>query len=652
VKAGFGRRDEAGGTGAPAIIALQRNFGMGLSAVLNNALSGLTTNQSSLEVVSRNVANSGTPGYHAESMNVIGQAGPNSNYAIATQVTRAFDKSLQLSYNNETSDSAYAAVTAKYLGQLQTALGTPDGVSSLNTVYNNFETALSALTASPDDYSTRASVVTSAQALATTLNGLTTQIQGLRQQANQQIGTDVATVNQALSSLASVNRQLASVTLDPTTRAQLQDRRDTLVAQVAGNLDVNASYAADGRVTLTTRSGVTLVDQQAAAQLGFAGNANIGAAQQFSSDDSKNGVGTLVLKTPAGLQIDLVKQDVLQSGELAGLIDLRDNTLVQVQAQLDTIAGGLAQSFSTNVVAGTTVPPPGPIAPPAGTPTGMSVDISQVQPGNTVSLTCSVGGVSKSVSVVDVTDASKLPMDYTRPNGMRVVGIDFSGGAASVAGQLQALLGSSFQISGSGSTLTVLNDGSANSAVSNLTAATTSTAAQDGSLGLNLFVDTGNVPYTGSLDGLGQQLGFAGRISVSGAVIANNALLVQSTTATPIGDVDRVNYLYNQLTNAAYADAPVATSGLGGSLTGTVGQLISQTMTYQGNQAAAADSASSSHADAMTALNSRMGAEYGVDVNGEMARLVQLQAAYAANARVVSAVQAMLSALGQAVGIG
>jgi flagellar hook-associated protein 1 FlgK len=622
---------------------------MGLSAVLNNALSGLSSNQSSLEVVSRNISNSGTPGYHAESMNVVGQAGPDSNYAIATQVTRAFDKSLQLSYNNETSDSAYASVTAKYLGQLQTALGTPDGASSLNTVYNNFETALSTLTASPDDYSTRATVVSSAQALATTLNGLTTQVQGLRQQANQQIGTDVATVNQALSSLASVNRQLASVTLDPTTRAQLMDRRDTLVAQVAGNLDVNASYAGDGRVTLTTRSGVTLVDQQAAAQLGFAGNANISAAQQFSSDDAKNGVGTLVLKTPAGLQIDLVKQDVLQSGDLAGLINLRDNALVQAQAQLDTIAGGLAQSFSTNVTAGTTVTG-------GGGATGMSVDISQVQPGNTLSLTYSVGGVSKSVSVVDVTDAGKLPMDYTQPNGLRVVGVDFSGGPASVASQLQALLGSSLQISGSGSgtssTLTVLNDGSSNSAVSNLTAQTTSTAAQDSSLGLNLFVDTGNAPYTGSLDGLGQQLGFAGRISVSGAVIANNALLVQNTTTTPIGDVARANYLYNQLTSAAYADPPVATGGLGGSLTGTVGQLISQTMTYQGNQAAAADSANSSHGDAMTALNSRMNSEYGVDVNGEMARLVQLQAAYSANARVVSAVQAMLNALGQAVGIG
>jgi flagellar hook-associated protein 1 FlgK len=617
---------------------------MGLSAVLNNALSGLTSNQSSLEVLSRNVSNSGTPGYHSESISIIGQAGPDSNYAIASQVTRAFDQSLQTSYNTETSDSAYASVTSKYLDQLQNALGTPGGANSLDTVYNNFESSLSALTASPDDYSTRATVVSNAQTLASSLNQLTTQVQGLRQQANQQIGSDVSTVNQALNSLVQVNQQLNDANTDSTTRAQLLDQRDTLVAQVAGNLYVAATYASNGTVTLATRSGVTLLNQQSAGQLSFDGNANITAEQQFSDDDSDNGVGTLTLTSPSGLKTDLVKQDVVQSGELAGLIDLRDDTLVQAQDQLDSIAGSLAQSFSTNQTAGTA-------ATGIGGATGLAVDVSQIQPGNTLSLSYSVGGVSKSVSVVDVTDGSKLPMDYTQANGTRVVGVDFSGGTTSIATQLQSLLGPSLQVSGSGSTLTVVNDGTSNTAVSTLAAQTTSSATQDGSLGLNLFVDTGNTAYTGSLDGQGQQLGFAGRIAVNSDVLANNALLVQDTTTAPIGDVDRVNYLYNQLTNQTHNAGPTATGGAGGLLSGTVGQLISQTMTYQGNQAGAAESNASSHSDAMTALSSRMTSEYGVDVNGEMARLVQLQAAYSANAHVVSAVQDMLTALEQAVGI-
>ena len=42
---------------------------------------------------------------------------------------------------------------------------------------------------------------------------------------------------------------------------------------------------------------------------------------------------------PAGLKIDLVQQNVLQSGEMAGLVKLRDKKLVQAQDQLDRSRG-------------------------------------------------------------------------------------------------------------------------------------------------------------------------------------------------------------------------------------------------------------------------------------------------------------------------
>jgi flagellar hook-associated protein 1 FlgK len=44
-----------------------------------------------------------------------------------------------------------------------------------------------------------------------------------------------------------------------------------------------------------------------------------------------------------------------------------------------------------------------------------------------------------------------------------------------------------------------------------------------------------------------------------------------------------------------------------------------------------------------------MTSEYGVDINSEMARLVQLQAAYSANARIVTVAQNLVDALLQAV---
>ncbi len=47
----------------------------------------------------------------------------------------------------------------------------------------------------------------------------------------------------------------------------------------------------------------------------------------------------------------------------------------------------------------------------------------------------------------------------------------------------------------------------------------------------------------------------------------------------------------------------------------------------------------------MDALTTRMDAEYGVNVDEEMSRLLELQNAYAANARVISAVQDLLDRL-------
>ncbi|MDR3471942.1 MAG: flagellar hook-associated protein FlgK [Devosia sp.] len=613
---------------------------MGLTTTLSNALSGLAVTQSSLDVLSRNVANSGTPGYHRQSVNIVDQTGTSSNYAVSTAVSRAFSQSLQNYYTTATSDSSSSSVAANYLNQLQTYLGTPGGSSSLDTVFGNFQTALSALTASPDDYSTRATVVSSAQTVASSLNQLTTSVQGLRQQANGQIQSDVDTLNQALSSLVKINGQLGNFNTDATSKAALLDQRDRLVTQVAGIVDVNVTYRDDGSVALATRSGVGLLDQKAST-FSFTPVTNISATQQFSNSDAQNGVGTLTLTTPAGNTIDLVKQNVLQSGELKGLLDLRDKTLVQAQDQLDSVAAGLAQAFSTNTTDGT--------AATSGSASGLSIDLSNVRSGNDLLLNYTVGGTSQSVRVVRVDDTSKLPLDYTT-NGVRTVGVSFANGAAGVASALQTALGSSLQISGSGSTLTVLNDGTSNTAVSTLQSRTTSTALQNAGLGLSLFVDGDNTDFTNSLDGQGEKLGFAGRISVNSAIQADNTKLVQDTSTTPIGDVARVNRLFDQLNSMTFSDPPNNSAGVGGQLSGTVSTLISQTMDYQGSVAAQAQSDDSANSDAMSAVTSRMTTDYGVNVNDEMARLVQLQAAYAANAHVVSVAQTLLQSLMQAMG--
>ena len=62
-------------------------------------------------------------------------------------------------------------------------------------MFGSFQNALQALSTSPDDYATRANVVSQAQALAATLNSLTQNVQGLRQETETQMADSVDALN-------------------------------------------------------------------------------------------------------------------------------------------------------------------------------------------------------------------------------------------------------------------------------------------------------------------------------------------------------------------------------------------------------------------------------------------------------------------------
>lgn len=614
---------------------------MGLSVTLNNALSGMRVGQNALDTLSNNVANAGTPGYHRRSVSVIDSLGVNSTYAREGQLSRSFNQSLQAHYTRTTAESGFTSVQASFLDRVQTLFGKPGTVGSIDSTYNAFESSLAAAATSPDSYANRADLVQKAQTVASTLNRLSSDIQSLRQEIEAKLSNGVDTINNQLQSLEKVNLRLADQGIDPTSRATLMDQRDRLVEDLSGQMDLRVSYRSDGTVSLMTRSGVGILDVKASV-FKYESAGALSAASRFSPNDAVSGVGKLSIMTPAGLEIDLVKQNVLQSGELAGLIQLRDQQLVQAQDQLDEIAASVAQAMSTNVTQGTQVT--------AGPSNGYEVDLANVRNGNEFTFKYTQGGAEKTVRVLRVDDTTKLPLDYVDANGARVIGLDFSGGAGAVASQLQNKLGGGFNVSNpSGSTLRIMDDGAAGTTdMLSLSTRTTSSGLQNGTLGFSLFVDTNNADFTNSLDGVGQKLGFASRISVNASIVADNKLLVQYTGTTPLGDQDRLNRLISNLDNMRFSGGQGAgLSNASARLGGTVADLISQTLNYQGNVAEAAISNNKTQQQTLDALTQRLDSEYGVDVDEEMARLMELQNAFAANARVMSVVQELMDSLMQ-----
>lgn len=611
---------------------------MGLSVTLSNALSGMKIGQNALDVLSGNVANAGTPGYHKRSISVIDSLGAKSTYARQGALTRTFNQSLQQHYTRSVSDSSFASVRAGYLDRLQTLFGMPGTTGSLDSVFSAFETSLTSLTSSPDNFANRADTVQKAQELAGALNRLSGDVQSLRQEVEAKISTSVADINNQLQSLEKINNRLADQGIDPSSRATLLDQRDRLIGTLSEQMDLRVSYRSDDTVALMTRSGVGILDGRASI-ITFESAGQLAATSLFNPTDAKSGVGKLSITTGAGLKIDLVKQNVLTSGELAGLIQLRDNDLVQAQDQLDEIAAGLAMSMSTKTTTGTQVT--------SGASAGFEVDIANLQNGNEFSFTYIQGGVSKTVRVLNVADPTKLPLDYIDSNGARVVGVDFSAGPSSVAAKVQTAVGSGLAVSATGTSIRVMDDGAlGNTDVKSMQSRATVTLPQGGDLGINLFVDYGNTSFTNALDNNGQKLGFASRISVNTAISTDNRLLVQYTPGTAMGDSSRADQLLSNLDTLRFAGGTGSVSGSAGSrLAGTVSDLISQTINAIGNVASSAGSEAETQEMTLDALGNRLESEYGVDIDEEMARLMELQNAFAANARVMSVAQELIKDL-------
>ena len=613
---------------------------MGLTSSLNNAVSGLRINQDSIDILSRNVANAGTPGYNRQSLNVIDYNSQNGSYASSMGANRAFNSSLQTYYTRQVADTANSGVQASYLNRLQTYLGKPGSAGSMDTLYSKLQNAMQALATSPDDYTVRAQAVSAAQDMAETLNRLSNSVQDMRRETEGQIASNVNNLNGMLTSLSEVNNRLLDLGMNDSARSALLDQRDRLVSSVSEIIDVKADYRANGTVALMTRSGVGILDG-GASTFKFESAGSINATSEFNVDSSKNTVGKLTLTTPSGLTIDLVQQGVLQGGELAGLVTLRDKTLVEAQAQLDEIAAGLAQAFSTIQTKGTET---------AGT---FSVPADAMASGNTMTMKVKVNGVEQTIKVVNTTDPN---VDYRDASGARVVGIDMSTLATdptAVATALNTKLNTATAKEPALSVSVAINAGkwevagSGNAVVSGLSTQITATGNRDG-LGFNLFVDNSNASFTNASGNPPQKTGFAQRITINTEILADNRLMVQVNPGDTLGNADRANYVIDQLKTQQFVSGgdPKASNGRF-QLNGNLGEVISQVINFQGASIGAAITRSDDRQMTLDTIGDQMKSEYGVNVNDEMARLLELQNAYAANARIVSVVKELLDQLFQ-----
>ena len=626
---------------------------MGLSQALSTAMSGLRATQASIALVGSNVANAETPGYvRKTAIQVAGTNGDYGSSVLLNGVDRQLDQYLQTQLRTETSGAAYADIRATFLANLQNVYGNPAETGTIEDSFNKLLTGFQGLSTSPDSQSARIGAVAAAQTMAQTLNATTQGIQNLRANAEMGINDSVTTANNAMAQIAFINNQLQSGGKTDAATASLLDQRDQYITQLSEMMDIRTVVNDLNQVTVFTNSGVQLVGTEAA-QLSFNPQGTMTPNTLYNpTDPAKSNVGTITINFPHGGSFDLVSTKSIRSGKIAAYLELRDNTLVKAQAQVDQFAAAMSSAPSDKTTAGTA-------APASGTQAGYDLDLAELQSGNVIHVTYkdNTTGVTHNLSIVRVDDPSVLPLSNTAtldPND-EVLGINFSGGMGSVISQLNAALGTSANLqfsNPSGSTLRVLDDGAPNrSDVLAASVTTTISSLTSGNAQLPLFTDNGGL-FTGAITANGsQQIGLAGRISVNLGLLGDpsRAIVFSTSPLTAAGDTTRADFVLTQLQTGNYRYSPQTGIGTTGTpFTGTLTNFAKQFISQQGEAATAAKQLADGQAVVLNTLQKKVTDASGVNIDDELAHLLALQNAYSANARVMSSIKQMYDTLIQA----
>lgn len=307
-------------------------FGVGLS--------GLNAAQNALAVSSNNIANVNTPGYTSQYITQAGREPQNAGFGFlgqgvdVTSVQRSYNVFLSTQMQVAQTSSSYYSTQSQQLAQINNMIA--DTTQSPSVAMQDYFGAMQTLTQQPSSLPSRQNVLSMAQALATKITSANSQLVQMQQGANGQITTTVQSINALAQQIATLNQQIGAATGGNVNGPQpntLLDQRDQAVLQLNQLIGATVSKQSDGSYSVYIGSGQSLVSGTVVNQMA-------------TQADPTNPANVQVGFTNANNTLTVLPDSLLASGQLGGLLNFRDNALVQTQNQLGTLAINFASAMN------------------------------------------------------------------------------------------------------------------------------------------------------------------------------------------------------------------------------------------------------------------------------------------------------------------
>lgn len=303
-----------------------------LNASLSIASEALNAESGAIGITNNNISNVNTVGYSRQTVNLSAEAlASDADGGVSFGgYTSVRDQLLNIAVNNKTSEQGSLDTQSTTLSEINTSFsGTTTGIGA---AISTFFTSVSGLSSDPVNSSSRQAVLSAATQLANAFHQGASSLTAAQANANTEVSSTVAQINQLTKQIASLNTQLATAgTSSGQGGGALEDQRDQLISQLAQLTGVSETQT-EGQPTLTTANGSPLVVGDKAYALQVSTGAD---GQQHITDAS----GTDVTASITG-------------GSLGGALKLRDSTIPQFLSQLNTLATQFASSVNTAQAAG------------------------------------------------------------------------------------------------------------------------------------------------------------------------------------------------------------------------------------------------------------------------------------------------------------
>jgi|AntRauTorckE6833_2_1112554.scaffolds.fasta_scaffold00428_13 flagellar hook-associated protein 1 FlgK len=296
-------------------------------------LSSLQTQKKSIETTGHNIANANNENYSrqrtiqtAKQPNLV----PGSDFMMGSgvkveDIQRIQDQFINQQVREESQESGYWNQIQQGMERIEYIFNEPSD-SGLQSAFESFWNSLQDLNSNPNDTATRAAVKNQGLVLAKSFRNINEQMMDYKRALNNDVEKTVSEINSITDRISRYNKQITTALASNNTPNDLLDKREALYNELNELISVKGSVDKVGNLNITV-DGKKLVSKFDTNELKISANGTY-----------EDNIAIDINGTEIGVEPD--------SGEIKGIMDVRDNEIPSYLETLDQIAYNFADEFN------------------------------------------------------------------------------------------------------------------------------------------------------------------------------------------------------------------------------------------------------------------------------------------------------------------